>query len=334
MNQFFKTLQTAFTVSDDSLVHNATQKVIVDKEHLDKGLTTISQIAHFLYQYYYNEMDVEDTSLNLQTDPNFEKELAQLFLNKRQKSQQWKVLKIDENPAYLYVQRGGITLFVDRLKHLPIEEEQRNAKKDDLITISFPCQYPNISNGFYSFMSEYERNTYSTNTVRIYFNLKPSKAVAFTKLLLEKLYFNTIAFEYKVLKYIKTTQRMDTAVLYFNADEYKKIMDILNPLFIASSAYLNAKNSIFHYKLFPGIGLAEEPLHENKTKRESYGTHRCRLLAEAIFKNLHILKSNNELPSHIFNHSLQNNGIDPKYIFFNGTNSLLCRHLKESLELV
>ncbi len=328
MNQFFETLQTAFILSNDALVHNTTQKVIVDTEHLDKESLSISQITNFLYQHYYNETDMEDTSSNLQTDINFEKELAQLFSDRRRKNQQWKVLETDKNPAYLYVQRGGITLFVDRLRHLPIEEEQRNAKKDDLITISFPCQYPNISNGFYSFMSEYERNTYNTNTVRIYFNLKPSKAVAFTKLLLEKLYFNTIAFEYKVFKYIKTTQRMDTAVLYFNADQYKKIIAILNPLFEASSAYLNAKNSIFHYKLFPGIGLAEEPLHENQTKRESYGTHRCRLLAEAIFKNLNVLKIKNELPSYIFNHSLLNNGIDPKYMFFNGTNSLVCRYLK------
>lgn len=333
MQQFFKTLQTAFTISEGSLVHNATQKVIVDEKYIDKASSAIAKINHFLYSYYYNETDMEGTYLNLQTDTNFEQSLAQLFSEKRRISQQWKVVKIDENPEYLYVRRGKITLFINRLKHLPIVEEQKNAKKDDRITITFPCHYPNISNGFYSFKSEYERNSHNTNTVRVYFNLKPSKAVLFTKLLLEKLYSNSIAFEYKVFKYIKTTQRIDNAVLYFNVSEYEKIIQLLYPLFKTSSAYFNTENSIFHYKLFQGIGLAEEPLQDNPAKRESYGLHRCRLLAEAIYENLDILKSKNEFPVHIFNHSLRNNGINPEYIFCNGNDSLLFKYIKKVPQL-
>jgi hypothetical protein len=326
MNQFFKTLQTAFTVSNDALVHTKTQKIIVDKELLDKEAISVSQITHFLYQYYYNETDAAYTASNLQTDSNFEEELAQLFPNKRQISEQWKVVSVDENPAYLYVKRGGITLLVDKHKHLPIVAH-RNAQKEELVTITFPCQYPNISNGFFVFQSEYERDAAHTNTVLIYFNLKPSKAVIFSQLLLEKLYANNIAFEYKVFKYIKTTQRMDTGVLYFNTDEYDHIIQLLYPLFKASSECFNTANSIFHYKLFPGIGLAEEPLFENSIKRESYGTHRCRLLAEAIYKNLNVLKIKNKLPAHIFSHSLKNNGINPMHIFFNGDDSALYKYV-------
>ena len=333
MQPFFKTLQTAFTISDDALVHKSTQKVIVEKEYINTEASAVALLSRFLYGHYYNETDMDDTSLNLQTNTEFEQALAQIFPQKRQQSEQWKVVGIDENPANLYVQRGGITLLVNRTAHLPLAAAQQNAQKNDLITITFPCQFPNISNGFYVFKSEYERNTFNTNTIRVYFNLKAARAVVFTKLLLEKLYDHQIAFEYKVFKYINTTRRSDNAVLYVNASELADILELLNPLFEMSSSYLNAENSIFHHKLFPGIGLAEEPLQDTSIRRESYGTHRCRLLAEAIYQNLDVLQTTGELPHTIFNKALQNHGIDPAYICCNGNDSALYKHLQKSFAL-
>lgn len=323
MLHFFKNLQRAFFYDEDQLMHHSEKQVIATKKDLENRDFGISKITHFLYTYYYNEMPVESPMSTLYNDSAFNRDLATIYPEKKQLSKQWEVLEIDqEYPEKLYVKRHGISLYVDRFIHLPTEEQTRVLKPGDMTDILFSCHYPNISNGFYVYTGEQERAYDHTGTFRVYFNLKFDYAIAFISALLKLLYENQILFEFKVSKQLREQSRIDNAVLYGNKKCFKSILQLLKPLIADKNHFLNPKTSVFHYSYYPGVGIAEEPDVEHNRK-ESYGTNRCRLLAEGIYDSLDVLKVTEKIPLEGLLKSYKTHGIDINKIYANKNSQLL-----------
>ncbi|MBY5856125.1 hypothetical protein GR239_24905 [Rhizobium leguminosarum] len=112
--------------------------------------------------------------------------------------------------------------------------------------------------------------------LRFYWNLDPGLAVRFVSEATSRLNASHIPFRLKVLTDPLAYDRCDAGVLYIErsglgavADEIAKVYSAIGPL--------REKVPAFTRKLAPGLAAADDP-----GNGESFGMHRCGLLAEAL----------------------------------------------------
>ncbi len=113
--------------------------------------------------------------------------------------------------------------------------------------------------------------------LRFYFHATHSNAVALMHYIVSEFNYAQIPFQFKTLSDPQHYCRADAAVLYCAKRYWPMAQQIIAALPAAIRAELRADTPLFAYPLMPGLGLAEEP-----RTGESFGMHRCRLLAEAL----------------------------------------------------
>ena len=118
--------------------------------------------------------------------------------------------------------------------------------------------------------------------VRLYWNVTASGAAQLIAAVTEALNRFAIPFRFKCLCVAQLFDRSDAAVLYIAKRHYRITAQLLADVYRAVGPTLKAATPLFTKKLADGLGLAENP----KTG-ESFGLHRCRLLAEAVC-NAHV----------------------------------------------
>lgn len=150
------------------------------------------------------------------------------------------------------------------------------------VSLHFPKDLPNISPGFYmargnrGLMAE-DENTQSL--VRLYWNLAAEGAVRLMHTATTLLNQANLAFTLKVLSNPQHFTRCDAAVLYIQKRDYDTVANILPTLYAAVEANLRKNTPAFTKRLAAGLGLAEDI-----ASTESFGEHRCRLLAEGMIR--------------------------------------------------
>jgi hypothetical protein len=115
--------------------------------------------------------------------------------------------------------------------------------------------------------------------VRIYFNVRPDGAARLTKVVTASLNRFTVPFHFKCLSNPASFPRSDAAVLYISRRLYRITAELLAEFASEVAGLLGSATPLFTKALAPGIGLAEDP-----GTGESFGMHRCRLVAEAIWQ--------------------------------------------------
>lgn len=133
------------------------------------------------------------------------------------------------------------------------------------------------SPGFYVAYSD-EPLRAAAGLVRLYWNLSATGAEELVRLVTRRLNDDAVAFHLKVLADPRQYARCDAAVLYIAAESY------------ASFNYCHGRNILRHLagqltdsvpaltkRVGPGVSVAENP-----TRHDSFGSDRCRVLADAI----------------------------------------------------
>jgi hypothetical protein len=105
----------------------------------------------------------------------------------------WSVLR-QESDGSLAVTKGGLTLHVERDRHL--QPTEQSASVGNLVAIRMPRNL--VQNGFYMAVSDAGTDTHP-QTVRVYFNLTPEGAIAVMESLTRQLNQIRIPFAFKVL---------------------------------------------------------------------------------------------------------------------------------------
>jgi hypothetical protein len=262
-----------------------------------------SQLRSFLYSIYYNGalrtvLAIDSNSLasklleNLENnsflgvDVDFFNQLRQSNTGEGYFDHGWHVLKEDSSNT-LVVKKDGLTLYIQRDRHLL--ESQKCAIPGDVVAIKLP---PNIiQNGF--FMAIGNQGRYSSvhsgtrqQIVRIYFNLSPQGAVEVMYGLTRQLNDISIPFSFKALYNPSDYERYDTAVLYFEKSNYPSVHQVLQSVYNDYRLHFSEEVPLFTKLLAPGLALAEEP--NNKfAEKESFGTHRCQIVANALVEAWH-----------------------------------------------
>jgi hypothetical protein len=141
-----------------------------------------------------------------------------------------------------------------------------------------------VQNGFYMAVGNAGLNSHAGDrdtTVRVYFHLSPEGAVAVMASLTEHLNAIGIPFSFKVLYNPSNYDRFDSGVLYFEKSFYSQVIHSLQSVHTENERYFRPEVPLFTKQLVPGLSVAEEP-DRKFTERESFGTNRCQIIADAL----------------------------------------------------
>ena len=130
--------------------------------------------------------------------------------------------------------------------------------------------------GFYYIYGEAPIHVWSDHALfRFYFNVTPDGAVALVEWVSRLLNAYSVPFRMKALTDATHYTRADSAVLYVS----RKYAPVVSRLLLAgkpAEVVLNPRVPLFSYPLAEGVGVADDP------GGESFGIHRCRLVADAV----------------------------------------------------
>lgn len=191
----------------------------------------------------------------------------------------WRVRGSDERG--LIVGKNGLELTIDGAKLTGTGTAAGVPAVGKLVTMRLPKELFAISPGFYLVCGNRPVDpTRSRRVVRLYWNLRADGAVPFVAAATRLLNSADAAFRLKVLNDPSAFSRCDAAVIYLARDDYPELADLTLALHAEVEGFLSPRTPVFTDKVAPGVGFAEDP-----GTTESFGEHRCRLLADALVRS-------------------------------------------------
>jgi Lanthionine synthetase C-like protein/HopA1 effector protein family len=145
-------------------------------------------------------------------------------------------------------------------------------------SIRFPKDFPEIAPGFYLAASNepFEPDDWQS-IVRLYWNLTPKGAIHFTRSTTSMLNQAGLPFRLKILSNPAQFSRCDSVVLYLYRNDCNRACEILQRIYFEVIDELRQGIPALTKPIAAGVGLAEDPGQNN-----SFGIHRCRILAEGM----------------------------------------------------
>ena len=186
----------------------------------------------------------------------------------------WELLETAEENAL--VRKGGLAVQVSKAAHPALKDG--SATPGDALRLPFEKESLGTMPGYYLASGDVEfPDGNLTAIVRLYWNLMPEGAVLLVRKVTELLNQQRFRFRLKVLSDPTRYVRCDSAVLYIVRDDYELIAPAISEIYTELAAYLKLDVPALTKQLAPGLGLAEDP-----GDGQSFGLHRCGLLAEGI----------------------------------------------------
>lgn len=145
------------------------------------------------------------------------------------------------------------------------------------VTLWRPRESATLQPGFYFVFGEagFEEDA---ALLRVYWNVTPAGAPALTRVVAGTLNRWGVPFRYKCLGRRSLYPRTDAAVLYVARRAWPLVRELVAEAHASVAGELGADVPLFSRPLARGMGLAEDP-----GNGESFGVHRCRLLAQGLW---------------------------------------------------
>ncbi|MBF0194159.1 MAG: hypothetical protein HQL71_06350 [Magnetococcales bacterium] len=157
---------------------------------------------------------------------------------------------------------------------------QGKPKKGDSVSLAVSTNENSLTKGFYYMNGETLSDQFDEyDLLRFYFNIKAEGAAPLVEYLSRELNLRHTPFSFKCLNNLSNYNRLDSAVLYIAKRYYRVVISILTELPKEITKNLNPQTSLFTKPLLPGISLAEDP-----GNGESFGMHRCKIVAQGVVK--------------------------------------------------
>jgi hypothetical protein len=149
------------------------------------------------------------------------------------------------------------------------------------VYLRLPKEMMGVSPGFYMCLGDAGTDPGASEpSIRIYWNLTAAGAEVFVRTATDTLNHARLPFKMKVLNDPVRFDRCDSAVVYVLKKTYQEAASRLAEVYCAVSRHLKPEIPVFTKRLAPGVGLAEDP-----ERSESFGQHRCRILAEGMVRS-------------------------------------------------
>jgi hypothetical protein len=147
----------------------------------------------------------------------------------------------------------------------------------DGIEVRFPTASFGLSPGFCLITAGGAFN--EPDVVRIYWNVTVEAAHRLIAGLDSSLGRRRIPYRVKVLTNLAFAARADSCVLYLQRKDFDRTAQYLAEIYHSISPFARAAVPVFALGLAEGLGVAEQPPGD-----ESFGQHRCRILAEGLMR--------------------------------------------------
>jgi hypothetical protein len=189
----------------------------------------------------------------------------------------WRI--VSEMGADRYVaEKSGLRLWVDRNRHIASDE---SLVVGQLVTLRVPPDRPSVSPGFFSIVSGLGWPDPDA-LGRFYCNLKSESVCEFLGRTTASLEAVGIRYYIKTLDRPEDYGRRDGTVLYVNLVNEEVVSKVLRDMIAELSDGVNPETPTLALPLGPGLSFAHEPLQKDLGP-VSFGQHRCRVLAEALW---------------------------------------------------
>lgn len=136
-----------------------------------------------------------------------------------------------------------------------------------------------VSPGFYVALGDRDLHEDSHGIVRLYWNVTPPGALRFVRHATIALNQARLPFKIKVVNRPDRFTRRDALVLYTRQSDYPAVARLMADLYDEMADTVKLGVPAFTKELAIGVGVAEDPANG-----ESFGSHRCRILAEGLIR--------------------------------------------------
>jgi hypothetical protein len=184
----------------------------------------------------------------------------------------WTVVRVEED-GRVVVRRGGLSLWAR-----PEEVSGAGSEPGSAVSVAMPRELLRLSPGFYMALGDAEMDP-EEPLVRHYWNLESAGGAALVAAGTGFLNRAGVPFRLKVAHEPAGYGRRDAGVLYTPRRESAAVSALLPEVRAAVAAHLRPGGPALTKPLAEGLAVAEDP-----GGGESFGTHRCGLLAEGAIR--------------------------------------------------
>jgi hypothetical protein len=189
----------------------------------------------------------------------------------------WKVVIVEGGTAV--VEKEGLSLWVNAEDCSP-QPPRDSSATGNRVSVRYPMELLRISPGFYTALGDVPLSEAAPDTiVRLYWNVRAGGATSLVRSVTRSLNELRVPFRLKVLNDPAAFGRCDSAVTYLPRAVCAGESSWIAERYAELSGRMRRSTPVFTKRLAPGLGLAEDP-----GGGESFGLHRCRLLAEGLVR--------------------------------------------------
>ncbi len=199
------------------------------------------------------------------------------------------IIQGPEEEGRIPVRKDQLTLWVTPLQ---LRSLGNSARTGTPCRIRVGKELRELMPGFYIAIGDGdERSTRDEEgrLVRFYFHVEANGAVTFIRTVTMVLNRAGVPFRAKVVNQLEGFPRADAAVLYLDKRDYKRVAPLLPAMYEPLRPLLRKTVPLFTKRLADGLGLAEDPQTE-----DSFGQHRCRLVAQGLWTAFSAGRSDDE----------------------------------------
>ena len=206
-------------------------------------------------------------------DHMFVEQLAAVNCGRGSWQSGWRVRAVDGDQ--IVVQQHGLDIWARREECLA---EEGGLDTGATVKVRFPNELRKMSPGFYMALGDedFER---SEPVVRLYWHLTADAAVPFVDAATRALNAARIPFRLKVVNDPIRFTRCDAGVVYVAKPSFEQAARALAPVHAQVAPALRPTPPALTKRLAPGLSLGEDP-----PDGDSFGLHRCLLVAEGLVR--------------------------------------------------
>jgi hypothetical protein len=219
----------------------------------------------------------------------------------------WTVQRVEDD-GQVVISRNGLKFWAD--PSVVFSAESR-------VVPGAPCQarvgkeVRHLVPGFYLALSDADGalapGREADAMVRLYWNLSAEAAVPFLASATGLLNAATVPFQAKVLRDPAAYGRTDAGVIYLRCRDFPRVADSIARVHDSIGPCLSVDVPFFTKRLADGLGIAEDP-----TDGSSFGEHRCRLVAEALWRAFTMGVANRDARAELLAAAFRRAGLDPR----------------------
>ncbi|HKY06158.1 MAG TPA: T3SS effector HopA1 family protein [Blastocatellia bacterium] len=239
-------------------------------------------LANYLYFYCFCHKfngDLPDDRPGAPPDNDFIELLSEANASRERWDTGWQIVQILPS-GQVTAQKNGVSRSFWAGEFITLDGPGMPLRVGATIRVFSPKESRTLQPGFYMVFSEAmidDANDY--NLVRFYWNIEAEGAPELTRQVTRSLNRFLLPFRFKCLTTPDSYTRLDSAVLYVSKRYYRITTELLADVHRNVRQRLLPDTPIFARRLARGLGLAEDP-----GDKDSFGTHRSRILAEGIVR--------------------------------------------------